>query len=57
MTEDASYTATYTAHEKHPAGMEQVATDNMQLFKFIQNGQLYLIREGKMYNAQGARIK
>ena len=57
VTEDASYTATYTAHEKHPAGMEQVATDNMQLFKFIRNGQLYLIREGKMYNAQGARIK
>ena len=57
VTEDASYTATYTAHEKHPAGMEQVTTDNMQLFKFIRNGQLYLIREGKMYNAQGARIK
>ena len=57
VTTGATYTATYTAHEKHPADVEHVSSADLRLIKFIRNGQLYLLRDGKLYNAQGARVE
>jgi len=40
-----------------PAGINEVQTvDAAQSGKFILNGQFYIIREGKTYNAQGMRL-
>ena len=38
-------------------GMENVQRDDVQCTKVLQNGQLFIIREGVMYNAQGAVVK
>ena len=34
-----------------------VQRDDVQCTKVLQNGQLFIIREGVMYNAQGAVVK
>jgi len=38
-------------------GMEDVQLDENQSAKMIKNGQLFIIRDGKMYNAQGQLMK
>lgn len=38
-------------------GVENVQGDNVQCTKFIQNGQLYIMYEGKMYDVRGSRVK
>ena len=40
-----------------PTAVETVQSDNAQCVKVIENGMLYIIREGKTYNAQGQLIK
>ncbi|MBO4250515.1 MAG: Ig domain-containing protein [Paludibacteraceae bacterium] len=38
-------------------GIESIQTSECSVQKFIENGQLFIIREGKTYNAQGQLIK
>ena len=37
--------------------MEDVRMNDVPCTKVIENGVLYILRDGKMYNAQGARVK
>lgn len=40
-----------------PQGIEDVQTDKIQSTKFIHDGQLLIIRDGKVFNAQGVVLK
>ncbi|MBQ6749020.1 MAG: hypothetical protein IJR09_06260 [Paludibacteraceae bacterium] len=40
-----------------PTGLHDVQNDDVQCTKVLRNGQLLIIRDGNVYNAQGARIK
>ncbi|MBR1717274.1 MAG: hypothetical protein IJ718_06610 [Paludibacteraceae bacterium] len=42
---------------KVPAAVDQVQGDNVQSTKVIENGQLYIIKNGVKYNAQGKVVK
>jgi hypothetical protein len=47
-------------HEEAATGIEEVrseTTDVVRSEKIIRNGQLYILRDGKTYNAQGALMK
>ena len=44
--------------EPSPAtGVENVQNDNVQCTKVLRDGQLYILRDGKTYNATGAIVK
>ncbi len=43
--------------ENAPVGFENVQSDDVQSTKFIRDGQLIIIRDGKMYNATGVEVK
>lgn len=43
--------------ENAPVGFENVQSDDVQSAKFIRDGQLIIIRDGKMYNATGVEVK
>ena len=38
-------------------GINNVQSDNVQCTKYIQNGQLFIEKNGKIFNAQGAEVK
>ena len=38
-------------------GVENVQSDDVQCIKVIENGVLYIIKNGAKYNAQGTRIQ
>ena len=42
-----------------PAGIDETIfkSSNPQIFKFIKDGQLFILRDGKLYNAQGAVVE
>lgn len=40
-----------------PTGIEDVQRDKEQATKVLRNGQFYLIYDGRVYNAQGQRVK
>lgn len=40
-----------------PTGVEALQSDKVQCVKVIENGMVYIIRDGKTYNAQGQLIK
>ena len=40
-----------------PTGIESVQTSSVSVQKMMQDGQIYIIRDGKMYNAQGQLVK
>lgn len=40
-----------------PTDVESISTDEVQIEKFLRDGQLLITREGKTYNAQGTRIE
>lgn len=40
-----------------PTGIENTQTDKIQTTKIIRNGVLYILHNGKVYNAQGAKVK
>ena len=40
-----------------PTDIENVQTSDDKVQKLMQNGQLFIIRDGKMYNAQGQLVK
>ena len=51
---------TYWAHfKKNPSdeGLEDVQGDKVQCTKVLEDGQLYIIRDGKVYNMTGNRVK
>ena len=49
---------TVTAHfVADPTGMGQVSGSQAADGKFIKNGQLYILRDGKVYNVQGLEIR
>jgi hypothetical protein len=37
-------------------GFENINTDSNQVIKVIQNGQLFILRDGKTYNALGVEL-
>ena len=43
--------------EQTPTGIEDVQGDKVQCTKVIRNGQLFIIKDGKEYNAQGQLVK
>ena len=55
-TADATYTATYTATPKSQ-GIEDVQGNNVQCTKVVRDGQIFILRGEKVYNAQGALVK
>lgn len=40
-----------------PTGIENTQTNKIQTTKIIRNGVLYILHNGKVYNAQGAKVK
>ena len=44
-------------NEQTATGVENVQGDNVQSTKVIENGVLYIIRDGVRYNAQGQIVK
>jgi len=44
-------------HEEATEGVENVQSDNIPCTKILRNGQLLIIKNGKVYNAQGQIIK
>ncbi|MBP5477030.1 MAG: leucine-rich repeat protein [Paludibacteraceae bacterium] len=55
VTSDMIVTAQY---QKDPAtGIEDTQRDSNRGIKVIRNGVLYILRDGKTYNAQGATVK
>ena len=40
-----------------PTGIDNTQTDKIQTTKIIRNGVLYILHNGKVYNAQGAMVK
>ena len=50
-----SLTALFAA--KDPQGIEDLRVEDGQTQKVLLNGVLYIVREGKIYNAQGANVR
>ncbi|MBO4250629.1 MAG: hypothetical protein J5884_05160 [Paludibacteraceae bacterium] len=48
---------TYTAYFQEATGIEEIQIDNVPCTKILLDGQLYIIREGRVYNASGVRVK
>lgn len=42
---------------KTPTGMEEISSQPSVFRKILRNGILYILQNGKIYNAQGARVK
>ena len=40
-----------------PQGVEEVPSDQVQSTKYLRNGQIFILRGEKVYNAQGALVK
>ena len=48
----------YYAHfKKQEQGIDEVESSNTQIYKFVKDGQLYIIRDGRIYNAAGQLVK
>ena len=56
VTQDATYTAWFLEWTKEPTGLNEAETDS-RARKLIHNGQLMIIRDGRIYNAQGQLIR
>ena len=54
-TEDATYTANYTATPKSQ-GINDVQGDNVQCTKILHNGQIFILRGNKTYTLTGTEI-
>ena len=51
------YSLLLTEIYNSPTGIENTQTDKIQTTKIIRNGVLYILHNGKVYNAQGAKVK
>jgi hypothetical protein len=47
---------TYT-FSKNPTGVEETESDSLRIEKLLRNGQLFILRDGKMYNVLGVEVK
>ena len=56
VTGSATYTLTYTTEPKNPTGWENVEQERPAI-KVVENGVMYIIRDGKKYSAQGRLIE
>ena len=56
VTEVATYTATYTAEPKDPTATETPSAVSRPQ-KVIVNGQLFILRDNKIYSAQGQEVR
>lgn len=54
VNSDIEFSATF---QVKPTGFENVQRDNVQCTKVIRNGQLVILRDGKVFNALGAEMK
>ena len=57
VSADAEYWATYTATPKPTTSIVPVLKNEQSTTKVMRNGQLFILREGKTYNAHGARVE
>ena len=59
ITIEVNYTGAIVVEEGEiePEGVENVNAESARPVKVMHNGQLYIIREGKMYNMVGASVK
>ena len=55
--EDATYTATYEESQKAQVGFESVVEENLAIRMIINNGQLFILRDGKTYTVQGQEVR
>ena len=59
-TDDADYTAQYSTEERFPGGgtsLEDVQGDKVPSIKVLIDGQLFILRDGKIYNILGTRVR
>ena len=45
------------SYEDIPLGIDNVQSDNVQNAKILRNGQLFILRDGKMYTTSGAEVR
>ncbi|MBR4263387.1 MAG: leucine-rich repeat protein [Paludibacteraceae bacterium] len=53
----ASYSGEFTTTGEVPTSVDQVPSDQVQSTKFLRDGQIFILRGDKIYNAQGAMVK
>ena len=56
VTDNVTYIMTYTVEPKDPTGLENVEQERPAI-KVVENGILYIIRDGKKYSAQGRLVE
>ena len=56
VTHDATYQATYTAHDKSQA-LNDVQGNNVQCTKVLRDNQIYILRGNKTYTLQGVEVE
>ena len=54
VTEDATYTAEFKIIE---SGVENIQTEGSKAVKYIENGHVYILRDGVIYTITGQRVK
>ena len=59
VTEDKTFTALFEKEPDDPTGVEEVESQKSKVesTKLLRDGMLYILREGKMYNAQGQKVQ
>ena len=57
VTGPDTYTATYTVTPVQPTDINQMINGKCENVKILRDGQLYILRDGILYNAQGARVE
>ena len=55
--DDFMYSHFENASGEMPDGLQYVTTDNVIVHKVMIDGQLYILRDGKMYNITGAQVR
>ena len=53
----ASYSGEFTTTGEVPTSVDQVPSDQVQCTKVLRDGQIFILRGDKVYNAQGALVK
>lgn len=54
---DLSDNSKYAWQKAIPEGLDEVQSEKAACTKVMLNGKLYIIRDGKMYNALGTEVK
>ena len=53
----ATSTLTADAVKSTPAALDEINASNTQTLKLLKDGQFYILRDGEIFNAQGARVE